>query len=175
MDDSLTKSKERIKDLGEVFTPPELVDDMLSKLPQEVWTDSSKTFVDPACGNGNFVIEVIKRKVANGSTIIEAVETTYGVDIMPDNVDECRYRILSYIHYNHPVHYGSAATRPVIMKALKNNIRLGDAVQFEMEDIFSDKPSEELETFRNSKRVNYVPNMQELREKYQTHLKAKSA
>ena len=171
------RSQERSDNYGEVFTPEPCVNEMYNRkeVPQDLWSEPSTVFIDPACGNGNFLIEVIKRKVANGSTIIEAVETTYGVDIMPDNVDECRYRILSYIHYNHPVHYGNAATRPVIMKALKNNIRLADSIQFEMEDIFSDKPSEELEAFRNSKRVNYVPNMQELREKYQIHLKAKSA
>ena len=90
----MIKPIDRIKKNGEIFTPIELVNEILDKLPTEVFTDPSKTFCDPACGDGNFLIEVIKRKILNGSTQIQAVSTTYGVELMSDNVVECKKRIL---------------------------------------------------------------------------------
>jgi type I restriction-modification system DNA methylase subunit len=94
MTQPLTKSKARVKQLGEVFTPPELVNEMLDRLPAELWTDPSKTYIDPACGTGNFLVEVVRRKIEAGSTPLQALETTYGIDIMEDNVLECRQRLL---------------------------------------------------------------------------------
>lgn len=54
-------SKEKSDSFGEVFTPPELINEMLDKLPFNTWSDKTKTFFDPAAGRGNFPIEVIKR------------------------------------------------------------------------------------------------------------------
>ena len=54
-------SKEKSDSFGEVFTPPELINEMLDKLPSDIWSDKTKTFFDPAAGKGNFPIEVIKR------------------------------------------------------------------------------------------------------------------
>jgi hypothetical protein len=90
------RSKERVKKLGEVFTPTKLVTEMLKKLPSEVWEDQSKTFLDNSCGNGQFLVAVVHAKIKCGnSSPIQALSTTYGVDIMQDNVDECKERILS--------------------------------------------------------------------------------
>jgi tRNA/tmRNA/rRNA uracil-C5-methylase (TrmA/RlmC/RlmD family) len=88
------KSKDRVKKLGEVYTPLPLVSKMLRKLPQEIWQDPTKTFLDNSCGIGNFLIAVIKLKIVGGSTPLQAISTTYGVDIMQDNVDDCREAIL---------------------------------------------------------------------------------
>lgn len=88
------KSKERVKKHGEVFTPTELVEKMLDRLPPEVWTDPYKTFCDPSCGNGNFLVAVLKRKLKMKHTRRQALESVYGVDIMADNVEECRERLL---------------------------------------------------------------------------------
>jgi len=100
-----TRTVERIKKTGEVFTPPELVNEILDKLPPEVFTDPTKTFCDPACGDGNFLIEVIKRKMQNGSTALEAVSTTFGVELMQDNVDDCKRRILDLTEDNAVMRY----------------------------------------------------------------------
>ena len=54
-------SKEKSNKLGEVFTPPKLINDMLDQLPTELWSDKTKTWLDPASGNGNFHIIVLKR------------------------------------------------------------------------------------------------------------------
>lgn len=88
------KSKERVKSLGEVFTPIELVENMLDRLPLELWADPSKTFCDPSCGNGNFLVAVLKRKLKAKHTVRQALSSVYGVDIMLDNVEECRERLL---------------------------------------------------------------------------------
>lgn len=84
----------RVKATGEVFTPTVLAIEMLDKLPQELFIDPTKTFVDNSCGDGQFLGEVLIRKMENGSTFEQALSTIYGVDLMQDNVDECRKRLL---------------------------------------------------------------------------------
>ena len=90
------KSKERIKRTGEVFTPPELTNEILDKMPQEIW-EPSKTFCDPACGNGNMLLEVFKRKLLQDHAPLLALSTIYGVDLMPDNIEEMKSRFLEMI------------------------------------------------------------------------------
>ena len=67
---------------------------MLDKLPIEVFTDPTKTFCDPAAGNGNFLIRVLERKLSNGHSPLQALSTIYGVELMPDNVEEMKERLL---------------------------------------------------------------------------------
>ena len=88
------RTQARIKATGEVFTPTELVQTVLSKMPQELFEDASKTFLDNSCGDGQFLGEVLIRKIENGSTVEQALSTIYGVDLMQDNVDLCRERLL---------------------------------------------------------------------------------
>lgn len=90
----IDRDKVRTRQTGEVFTPTELVQEILDQLPQDQFTDSNKTFIDPSCGDGQFLSEVLIRKVENGSTFEQALSTIYGVDIMKDNVDVCRDRLL---------------------------------------------------------------------------------
>lgn len=84
----------RVKATGEVFTPTELVREMLERIPIEQFQDPAKTFLDNSCGDGQFLGEVLIRKMENGSTFEQALSTTYGVDLMQDNVNECRKRLL---------------------------------------------------------------------------------
>jgi hypothetical protein len=84
----------RIKATGEVFTPTPLVQEVLDQMPQELFQDPTKTFLDPSCGDGQFLGEVLIRKIENGSTFEQALSTIYGVDLMEDNVDLCRERLL---------------------------------------------------------------------------------
>ena len=84
----------RVKATGEVFTPTDLVREMLEKIPQHQFQDPTKTFLDNSCGDGQFLGEVIIRKIENGSTFEQALSTVYGVDLMQDNVDLCRERLL---------------------------------------------------------------------------------
>ena len=59
-----TYSKDKSDKHGEVFTPPALINEMLDQLPKDVWSDKNKTWFDPAAGNGNFHIQVLKRLFA---------------------------------------------------------------------------------------------------------------
>lgn len=90
------RREDRLKQTAEVFTPNALVNKMLAKLPREVWR-KGKTFCDPACGNGNFLVWVLIRKIKQNHKPLEALRCIYGVDIMRDNIRECRMRLLKII------------------------------------------------------------------------------
>jgi hypothetical protein len=90
----IQRDKLRVKETAEVFTPTLLVQEMLDNLPQELFEDSTKTFLDPSCGDGQFLSEVIIRKMErSGCTLEEALSTTYGVELMEDNVKLCKERL----------------------------------------------------------------------------------
>lgn len=108
-----SKSKERIKDIGEVFTPPKIANDMIDMLDQEKFRDCK--FFEPTCGNGNILIEGTKRRLdmlcekykqelpSKSSSrqaeyaALECVVSTFGADIMLDNVIETRDRMKSLV------------------------------------------------------------------------------
>jgi type I restriction-modification system DNA methylase subunit len=90
----VNRTQVRVMATGEVFTPTELVREMLEQLPISQFQDPAKTFLDNSCGDGQFLGEVLIRKMENGSTFEEALSTIYGVDLMKDNVELCRERLL---------------------------------------------------------------------------------
>ena len=91
------RDKLRIKQTAEVFTPPHLVIEMLDKLEgenTELFSDPTKTFIDNSCGDGEFLGEVVIRKMErSGCSLEQALSTTYGVDLMEDNIEECKKRL----------------------------------------------------------------------------------
>ena len=98
------KSKERVRERGEVFTAAREVNAMLDLVKDET-ENIDATFLEPACGTGNFLDEVLRRKLAvcqkrYGKSAADyekfsflACTTLYGVDIMADNVARCRERL----------------------------------------------------------------------------------
>ena len=97
----IQRTQSRVKTTGEVFTPTELVREILEKMPIDQFTDPSKTFLDPSCGDGQFLGEVLIRKMESlekeeisDIEFKQALSTVYGVDLMQDNVDQCRERLL---------------------------------------------------------------------------------
>ena len=98
---SLIKSKRRVADHGEVFTPAWLVENMLDLVKGETERIDSR-FLEPACGSGNFLVPVLQRKLAAveakfGKSDFErrhyallAVMCTYGIELLADNIAECR-------------------------------------------------------------------------------------
>lgn len=93
----IEKRKERRKQTAEDFTPSILVNEILDKLPNEVFIDPNKTFCDNSAGNGNFLIEVLRRKLSNSHPPPQALSTIYGVELMADNVEEMKERLLELI------------------------------------------------------------------------------
>ena len=90
----LERSDARVKATQEVFTPTALVQTILDELPQDFFADPNQKCIDNSCGDGQFLSEVLIRKIENGSTFEQALSTVYGVDLMPDNVKLCQDRLL---------------------------------------------------------------------------------
>lgn len=102
---NLIKSKQRVADHGEVFTPPWLVEKMLELVKDETGRIDSR-FLEPACGSGNFLVPVLQRKLAAvqakyGRNAFErqhfallALMCIYGIELLPDNIAECRANLL---------------------------------------------------------------------------------
>lgn len=102
---SVVKSKKRVADHGEVFTPPWMVEAMLDLVKEESERIDSR-ILEPACGSGNFLIPVLRRKLAKvearyGRSDFErrhqallALMSIYGIELLEDNVAECRDNLL---------------------------------------------------------------------------------
>lgn len=102
---SLVKSKQRVADHGEVFTPAWLVEAMLDLVKDETGRIDSR-FLEPACGSGNFLVQVLRRKLAAvelkyGRSDFErrhyallGLMCIYGIELLPDNMAECRANLL---------------------------------------------------------------------------------
>lgn len=88
------REKTRVKATGEVFTPTPLVEEILDKMDQKLFKDPTKTFLDPSGGDGQFLANVLYRKLQNGIDFETALSTLYSVDLMQDNVELCRERLL---------------------------------------------------------------------------------
>ncbi|MCL6678712.1 SAM-dependent methyltransferase [Sphingomonas sp. RG327] len=103
--DKLIKSKKRVADHGEVFTPPWLVEKMLDLVKGETERIDSR-FLEPACGSGNFLVPILQRKLAAveakyGKNAFEerhyallALTSCYGIELLADNIAECRGNML---------------------------------------------------------------------------------
>jgi hypothetical protein len=102
---SLVKSKQRVADHGEVFTPAWMVEAMLDLVKDETERIDSR-FLEPACGSGNFLVKILQRKLAAvevkfGKSEFEkrhyallGVMCTYGIELLADNIAECRANML---------------------------------------------------------------------------------
>lgn len=89
-----TRLKRR-KKTGEFYTPYSIVKKMMDKIEPEMWADPDKTFLEPSFGNGNFIIAILYRRIVeHGIDWKTALETYYGVELMQDNVDETKERII---------------------------------------------------------------------------------
>jgi hypothetical protein len=84
----------RVKATAEVFTPTNVVQEMLDMADQSNFTEPNKIILDQSCGDGQFLSEVLIRKLENGIDFEQALSTIYGVDLMQDNVELCRERLL---------------------------------------------------------------------------------
>ena len=102
---NFVKSKQRVADHGEVFTPPWMVEAMLDLVKDETERIDSR-FLEPACGSGNFLVRILQRKLAAvelkyGMSDFErrhyallALMCIYGIELLPDNIAECRAHLL---------------------------------------------------------------------------------
>lgn len=138
------KSKERVAEHGEVFTAEREVNAMLDLVKQETERIESR-FLEPACGNGNFLAEVLSRKlkVVNDRYsknqieweryAIIAVSSIYGVDILEDNAEECRVRLFKIFEETYKSLFKEKIKDECLRSItflLNRNILWGDALDF---------------------------------------------
>ena len=127
--EKLIKSRERVNKFAEVYTPMRIVRDMCDMMP-DAWDDIGKTFLEPACGNGNFLAEIFERKLKLCKGVSDgllALRCIYGIDIQPDNVEESRQRLFDMFVAAFP----SASLRDVLAAEmiLERNIICGDSLK----------------------------------------------
>ena len=141
---NLIKSKQRVADHGEVFTPPWLVEKMLDLVKGETERIDAR-FLEPACGSGNFLIPILKRKLAAvelkyGKSDFEkhhhallALMCIYGVELLADNIAECRANMLEvlaeYLDVKAPDYFYQAASH-----VIAQNVIHGDALTMRTHD-----------------------------------------
>jgi hypothetical protein len=140
----LIKSKQRVADHGEVFTPPWMVDAMLDLVKGETERIDSR-FLEPACGSGNFLVRVLGRKLAAveskfGKSDFEkrhysllALMCVYGIELLADNVTECRRNMLETLS-NFLNLRGSDDLHNAAQHVLTLNIVHGDALTMRTAD-----------------------------------------
>jgi hypothetical protein len=135
---SLFKSRQRVADHGEVFTPSWMVEAMLDLVKGETERIDSR-FLEPACGSGNFLVRVLQRKLAavelkfaksefeKRHYALLALMCTYGIELLEDNIDECRANMLETL----AEHLNVDATKDTYRAAsyvLSQNLIHGDAL-----------------------------------------------
>lgn len=136
------KSKQRVSDHGEVFTSEREVNAMLNLVKNETDRIESR-FLEPACGDGNFLIEVLRRKLDVVESrykksqleyeryAVIAISSLYGVDILEDNVMHCRERLYNYFNERYTYHFKDNCKeecRKSLKIILERNILWGDAL-----------------------------------------------
>ncbi|MCI0723063.1 MAG: SAM-dependent DNA methyltransferase [Acidobacteria bacterium] len=142
MEVSQVRTKERVADHGEVLTGKREVNAMLDLVKQETERIDSR-FLEPACGDGNFLTVILERKLAvvekrYGKSQLDferyavlAVSSIYGIDILADNVHECRRRLFEIFDADYTRLFKAAAKegcREAVRFILERNIIWGDAL-----------------------------------------------
>ena len=140
--DNQVKCKTRVADHGEVFTAQREVNAMLDLVKQETLRIDSR-FLEPACGSGNFLVEVLNRKLEVVKSkykksqleyekyLIIAISSIYGIDILEDNIEECRQRLYDVFDVQYNSIYKKSCrddVRDSVKFILEKNIILGDAL-----------------------------------------------
>lgn len=127
------KSKQRVRERGEVFTAEREVKAMCDLIPEdEIWSDITKTFLEPACGTGNFLVEIFGRKLKyckDEKDGLKALASIAGIDIQQDNVEESRKRLMTMYCEAFP----NANEVCLLLAAgiLQNNIICGDSLEIQ--------------------------------------------
>ncbi len=139
---NLVKSRQRVTDHGEVFTPPWMVQAMLDLVKDETERIDAR-FLEPACGSGNFLVPILQRKLAAVEVkygkspfdrqhfALYALMCTYGIELLPDNAAECRANMLEVFSEYLNLQAGDDLYRAAV-HVLTHNIVQGNAVTMEV-------------------------------------------
>jgi len=124
-------SKKRVSAFGEVYTQHELVNEILKKIPEKYFLENLN-FLEPSCGNGNFLSEILKMKVLFKHSILNSLQTIYGIDIIPDNISNSR-KVLFQTALDLGLHENDWEEA---IKTIKKNIKLGNTLEVDFETFF---------------------------------------
>ena len=114
----------------EFFTPSSLVSKMCDKIPSTDWANPAKTFLEPCFGNGNFLVEIIRRRIVDYSIDWKIVlNNLYGVELMPDNVQEAKDRIIELLK-NLNIDFNEQEARDI----MNHNLVCSDFFQWDFEN-----------------------------------------
>ena len=113
----------------EFFTPYEIVKQMADKIPDSTWQDPTKTFLEPSFGNGQFIVYIVYRRINSGIDWKTALSTLYGVELMQDNVDECKERVLDLLDKMN-INYDKSQA----MKIMNKNLVCSDFFEWDFEN-----------------------------------------
>lgn len=112
----------------EFFTPFYIVKKMCDNIPDEDWSDPEKTFIEPCFGDGNFVCYIIWNRIEHGINWKTALETLWGLELMEDNVQETKERILNLLDKMNIIY-----DRETAMKIMKKNLVCSDFFKWDFE------------------------------------------
>jgi len=154
------KSKQRVVDHGEVFTNEREVNAMLDLVKQETERIDSR-FLEPACGNGNFLAEILRRKIEVVKRnykksphdfekyMIVAITSIYGVELQADNVEECRERLFDIWNEEYTKNCSEASdeVREVAKFIFRRNILQGNALSLVKVDMAGNDIPDDYITF----------------------------
>lgn len=138
MENTQVKSKSRVRNFAEVFTAEREVKAMCDLIPQEIWQNIESTFLEPACGTGNFLAEILERKLKLCKSVkdgLKAINSLFGIDIQDDNCQECRERLLNIFKTHFPEANEFVLT--VARKLLKTHIVCDDMLNPQTEIVQS--------------------------------------
>ena len=117
------------KSTCEFFTPYEIVKKMADKVPEECWSDPTKTFCDPCFGNGQFILYIIWNRIQHGIDWEIALRTCYGVELMQDNVSETYSRVIGLLDA-----LGIDYDKSVVMDIMHENLVCSDFFDWDFEN-----------------------------------------
>ena len=140
---SQIKSRQRVADHGEVFTNPREVNAMLDLVRDESFRLDSR-FLEPACGDGNFLIEILRRKLSLLKDIksptewefqsLIAVGACYGIELLEDNAEACRLRLFTEVREQIGKNGCTQGYEESLRYMLRKNIVCGDALTYRTAD-----------------------------------------
>ena len=114
---------------NESFSPYSMIMKMCNKVPESDWADPEKIFLESSFGNGQFILAIIYKRLMAGVDLMTTLKTLFGVELMEDNVQETKDRILDMLDKMEIEYH-----RPSVMKILNKNLVCSDFFKWDFEN-----------------------------------------
>jgi hypothetical protein len=174
------RSRENIRANGEVFTPFPIVDKMLALIPDAAWNDPEYCFLEPACGNGQFLVRIFEKRIAAGMSIEVALNTMIGMDISQENILDSHFRLYERACYQMTVEGVQPQSREWFSRAVRivaivttNIFKVSDSLDYiksgklEQKKFFFDDPTGSGQTLAFGTQVQMLDRIDQQFKKYE--------